>query len=192
MSGRPAGAGQASIRASLIASVLAGAPQEHPRHDCDSEHAEGDEDDPEDGGARHRSKPSAAGRARARVLTEAAARRDAEHVLVERLPVRRDLPLDGAERHRAVADEVVELVLELVLDVVAGVRVAFSGIEVGDVVRAAEFERDDVVDLERRAVAPRRQPVLDSRPACFSESGTLRIVLVRKLGEQMTLFVSLL
>ena len=89
-------------------------------------------------------------------ILHSAGRRDPEHLLVERLPVRRDLPLDAAEGHRPVADEVVELVLELVLDVEAG-RVGrqrrLFGVEVGDVVGAAELEPDDVVDLERAAVA---------------------------------------
>ena len=74
-----------------------------------------------------------------------------EDLPIQRLPVRRDLLLDASEGYRPVADEVVELVLELVLDVEArrasGKR-RLLWVEVCNVVGAAELERDDVVDLD--------------------------------------------
>jgi hypothetical protein len=74
--------------------------------------------------------------------------------------------------------------------VVAGVGVRLLRVEVGDVVRAAELEAKDVVDLERRPGAARCECVLDL-DLVLSESGMLRIVLVRKVEAQMTRVVSL-
>jgi hypothetical protein len=83
----------------------------------------------------------------------------------------------------------VQLVLELVLHLVARADVARLREEVGDVVRAAELERDDVVDPERLAVGLASIPYSIST-ACFFEVDTSRIGSVRKSGAQIRDFVS--
>src|SRR6266540_3066502 len=88
-------------------------------------------------------------------------RLDAEHSRVELLPVGGDLPPSIAQLDVSCADQVVEAILELVLEAIARARVCPFGKEVGGLVRAAELERDDVVDLERRTRGLRLEPVRD-------------------------------
>jgi hypothetical protein len=47
-----------------------------------------------------------------------------------------------------------ELVLEAILDLVARAGIELFGEQVGDVVRTADLEADDVVDLERSRRPP--------------------------------------
>ena len=49
----PGGAIQTSVRAPLVTSVLASAPQEHDCHDCDGDCADGDKDNPKNRRSRH-------------------------------------------------------------------------------------------------------------------------------------------
>jgi hypothetical protein len=108
-----------------------------------------------------------------------------EHPLVQRLPVGRDSDLHGAESHRARAHERVRAVLRPVLDVVVRSPAARLGLEVRDVVRAAEFEGDDVVDLDRAPVETGRHPLLALDRVLLA---ALRIVDVWTLPEQITAF----
>jgi hypothetical protein len=79
-------------------------------------------------------------RSRLDLTSQLASGRRAEHLPIERLPVRRDPLLRRSEGDQSGAHDVVELVLELVLDVVARVRVRLLREQVGDVVRAADLE----------------------------------------------------
>ena len=81
---------------------------------------------------------------------------DPEQLLVEQLPVRSDLLLGRAEVDRSGAHRLVRAVLQFVFHVVAR-RVPWKGrllrVQVGDVVRAAELQRNNVVDLKRAPTA---------------------------------------
>lgn len=79
-----------------------------------------------------------------------------EQLLVEQLPVRSDLLLGRAEVDRSGAHRLVRAVLQFVFHVIAR-RVPWKGrllrVQVGDVVRAAELQRNNVVDLKRAPTA---------------------------------------
>jgi len=77
-------------------------------------------------------------------------------------PVDGDAALGGSQRHPSGADErsypVVEPVLDDVSGGVIGVGVLFRE-EVGDIVGAAQPERDDVIDCQRVPVGARGKAV---------------------------------
>src|SRR5215831_10254051 len=79
---------------------------------------------------------------------------------VERLPVGREAAPCCGEGEASLADPGLGPVLQGVLDVIVGGAASGLGEEVRERVRAAELERDDVVDLDRVAVVRRGQPVL--------------------------------